>query len=41
MATKPPNYLKNPLLALYDSLGNHVNDMMQSGCQLSTNAANR
>jgi 23S rRNA G2445 N2-methylase RlmL len=31
--TKPPNYLKNPLLPLYQSLGNHVNDMMQSGCQ--------
>jgi hypothetical protein len=26
--------LKNPLLALYQPLGNHVNDMMQSGCQL-------
>jgi hypothetical protein len=27
-------FLKNPLLALNDLLGNHVNDMMQSGCQL-------
>jgi hypothetical protein len=34
MTTKPPNYLKNLLLALYQPLGNHLNDMMQSGCQL-------